>query len=72
MADSTTPRLKLTGVCPPARGCVVDELTRMRPAPVWLVLTEDLKTAEHLAEDIEFAHHAAGDARPLSTLVFPE
>ncbi len=73
MSDPAQPaRLKLTGVCPPARGCVIDGLTRRRPAPVWLVIAEDLKGAEHVAEDITFAHQAAGDARPLSVLVFPE
>jgi len=73
MPDPVPPvRLKLTGVCPPARGCVLAELARRRPAPVWLVVAEDLKTAEHIAEDITFAHHAAGDSRPLATLVFPE
>ncbi|MBK8859150.1 MAG: transcription-repair coupling factor [Opitutaceae bacterium] len=71
-ASVPTARLKLTGVCPPARGCVIDELTRQRPAPVWLVIAEDLKTAEHVAEDIAFAHHAATDPRQLATLVFPE
>jgi transcription-repair coupling factor (superfamily II helicase) len=69
---ATITRLKLTGVCPPARGCVVAELTRRRPAPVWLVVAEDLKSAEHLAEDIVFAHHAAGDPQLLTALVFPE
>lgn len=65
-------RTKLTGICPAARGCVLDEQTRAHPAPVWLVVTEDLKSAEHLAEDIAFAHHAAGDPRPMPVLVFPE
>ena len=67
-----TSRFKLTGICPPARGAVVAELARAHLAPVWLVVAEDLKTAEHLAEDIAFFHHAAGDARQLQTLVFPE
>jgi transcription-repair coupling factor (superfamily II helicase) len=67
-----TPRFKLTGICPPARGAVLAGLTHTHPAPVWLVVAEDLKTAEHLAEDVAFWHQAAGGARPLHTLVFPE
>ena len=66
------PRFKFTGVCPAARGAVLAELARAHVAPVWLVVAEDLKTAEHLAEDVAFFHHAAGGARPLQTLVFPE
>ena len=68
----TLPRFKLTGVCPPARGAVVAELARAHPAPVWLVVAEDLKAAESLAEDIAFFYVAAGGARPLQPLVFPE
>jgi len=69
-ADS--PRHKLTGICPPARSAVIAELVRRQPAPVWLVVAEDLKTAEQLAEDIAFFCAAAGGTRPLSALVFPE
>src|SRR5687767_4275726 len=65
-------RSKLTGVCPPARGAVVADLCRVHPAPVWLVIAENLKAAEHLAEDVAFFHGASGDKRPLQTLVFPE
>ena len=72
MPTSTVARTKLTGVCPPARGAVVAELCRVHPAPVWLVVAEDLKAAEHLAEDIVFFHTASGDPRPQATLVFPE
>ena len=72
MPVPTAQRHKLTGVCPPARGAVVAELLRAHTAPVWLVVAEDLKLAEHLAEDIAFFHAASGDARPLATLVFPE
>ena len=67
-----TPRYKLTGICPPARGAVLAGLTQAHPAPVWLIVAEDLKTAEHLAEDVAFWHQAAGGTRPLHTLVFPE
>ncbi len=66
------PRSKLTGVCPPARGAVLAELLRRHPAPVWLIVAEDLKTAEHLAEDTAFFHQAGGNPRPLHPLVLPE
>ena len=68
----TLPRTKFTGVCPAARGAILAELARAHPAPVWLVVAEDLKIAEQLAEDIMFFHQAAGGARPLQSLVFPE
>ncbi|HNC24092.1 MAG TPA: CarD family transcriptional regulator, partial [Opitutaceae bacterium] len=68
----TIPRHKLTGICPAARGAVLAELARRHAAPVWLVVTEDLKAAEHLAEDALFFHQAAGATRPLQALVFPE
>ncbi|MBI5769030.1 MAG: transcription-repair coupling factor [Verrucomicrobia bacterium] len=67
-----TLRHKLTGVCPPARGAVIAELLRSHLAPVWLVVADDLKTAEHLAEDAAFFHAASGATRPLTTLIFPE
>ena len=43
-------RERLTGVCPAAQGCVVSGLVRLHPAPVWLVVTGELKAAEALAE----------------------
>jgi hypothetical protein len=58
MSVSTVPRIKLTGISPPARGAVLAELARTHRAPVWLVVAEDLKTAEHLAEDFAFFHFA--------------
>ena len=70
--SSASPRHKLTGVCPPARGAVVAELARTHAAPVWLVVAEDLKAAEQLAEDIAFFSAASGSPRPLHALVFPE
>ncbi len=70
--SSVSPRHKLTGVCPPARGAVVAELARTHAAPVWLVVAEDLKAAEQLAEDIAFFSAASGNPRPLHALVFPE
>jgi len=67
-------RSKLTGVSSPARDAVVAQLCRVHPAPVWLVVAENLKHAEHLAEDIAFFHRAfdADTHRPLQSLVFPE
>ena len=65
-------RHKLTGVCPPARGVVIGELVRTHPAPVWIVIAEELKTAEQLAEDIALFHEAGGASRPIEALVMPE
>ncbi len=69
---STLARQKLTGVCPPARGAVIAGLTREHPSPVWLIVTENLKAAEHLAEDVAFFQRTAEGSRPQQTLVFPE
>jgi transcription-repair coupling factor (superfamily II helicase) len=65
-------RFKLSGVCPPARAAVLAELTRLHPAPVWIVVAADLKAAEQLAEDMAFFHEATDKARAQTTLVFPE
>jgi transcription-repair coupling factor (superfamily II helicase) len=72
MTPLTSPRTKFTGVCPPARGAVVAGLIDRQPAPVWLVIAEDLRLAEQLAEDIAFFNRAGGTARAQTTLVFPE
>ncbi len=69
---STVPRCRLTGVCPSARAAVLASLMQQLPAPVWLVIAEEFRAAEQLAEDIMFFHAAAGDARPLDVRVFPE
>ena len=70
---SSLPRTKLTGICPPARGAVIAELTRGHPSPVWLIIAEDLKHAEQLAEDVAFFHRSAGgNPASLELLVFPE
>lgn len=71
-AVASLTRRKLTGVCPPARGAIAAELSRTHPAPVWLVVTENLKAAEHIADDIAFFHAASGEKRSQQTLVFPE
>ncbi len=72
MPVATAQRHKLTGVCPPARGAVVAELCHAQAGPVWLVVAADLRTAEHVADDIAFFHGASGNPRPLQSLVFPE
>jgi transcription-repair coupling factor (superfamily II helicase) len=72
MPVTTAQRRKLTGVCPPARGAVIAGLCRAQPSPVWLVVASDLRTAEHIADDVVFFHRASGDQRPLQALVFPE
>jgi transcription-repair coupling factor (superfamily II helicase) len=71
-ATTALRRFKLTGVCPPAGGAVIEELTRVHPAPVWLVIAAETKTAEALAEDIAFFRQVAGGAQPFEALVFPE
>jgi transcription-repair coupling factor (superfamily II helicase) len=72
-ALASLPRIKLTGVCPPSRGAVISELTRGHPGPVWLIVAEELKLAEQLAEDVAFFHRSAGgNPASLETLVFPE
>jgi transcription-repair coupling factor (superfamily II helicase) len=65
-------RRKLTGVCPPARGAILAGLCRANPAPVWLVVAEDLKAAEHLAEDAAFFLGTLPVTRAHQVLVFPE
>jgi transcription-repair coupling factor (superfamily II helicase) len=42
-------RCRLIGVCPPARAAVLASLVRQQPAPVWLVIAEELRVAEQLA-----------------------
>lgn len=66
-------RIKLTGVCPPARGAVLAELARGHPSPVWLVVADELKLAEQLAEDAAFFHRSSGgNPAGIETLIFPE
>jgi len=65
-------RSRLTGVCPPARGAFIAELTRTTPAAVWLVVADEAPAAETLAEDIGFFSLAAGiEPRP-EILLLPE
>ena len=71
MSVATARRHKLTGVCPPARGAVIAELCRAHPAPVWLVVAADLRTAEHIADDVGFFYRST-ETPPVQSLVFPE
>ncbi|HEY0947258.1 MAG TPA: CarD family transcriptional regulator, partial [Opitutaceae bacterium] len=69
---TTLSRTKLTGICPPARGAVLGELVRRQQAPVWLVVTAELKAAEQLAEDVAFFTEVANLRPGPEILVFPE
>ena len=69
---SSPTRTRLTGICAAARGAAVAELARARPAPAWLVVTDDANEAERIAEDLAF-FLSAGQGSPVpETLVFPE
>ncbi len=60
------------GVCPPARGAVVGGLVGRQPASLWLVVADNAREAERLAEDVAlFLPTTAGAAAP-EILVFPE
>ncbi|MBP7140377.1 MAG: transcription-repair coupling factor [Opitutaceae bacterium] len=65
-------REKHVGICPSARGAVVDQLTRNRPSAVWLVAVSDVRAAEQLVEDMDLFHAGSGDARVLEVVLFPE
>ncbi len=70
-------RAKHVGVCPPARGAVIDALIRAHPAAVWIIVAEDARLAEQLAEDIGFFQQnlpsrPAAVAPAAEMLVFPE
>jgi len=65
-------RHKIVGVCPAARGAVIAELMGAEPSPVWVVVAQDLKAAEQLAEDTTFFVNARGRGAGLRALVFPE
>ena len=73
MTESSSPnRQSLTGVAVPARGAVAAGLVCAHPAPVWLFIAEDLKAAEHLADDMAFFLRSSGAAPRHETLLFPE
>jgi len=65
-------RHKIVGVSPSARGAVLAEMIASRPAPVWVVVTADLRSAEQLAEDVSFFLRTQSAEAPPETLVFPE
>ncbi len=76
-AASVSMRVKLTGVCPPARGAVLAELIRAGPSAVWVVVVDDARDAEGLAEDASFFHAVgtgagAGPSQQAEFLLFPE
>ncbi len=72
MPATRLPRFKLTGVCPAARAAVLATLLRDHPAPVWLVIAEEARTVEQIAEDLLFFHGLAADPVPLDVRIFPE
>jgi transcription-repair coupling factor (superfamily II helicase) len=63
-------RHKIVGVCPAARAAVLAEAMQSQPHCVWLVVAQDLRCAEQLAEDTSFFLRAYGQAA--DALVFPE
>ncbi len=65
-------RHKILGVCRAARGAVLAEAMRANPSPVWVVIAQDLRAAEQLAEDTGFFWRAGGPGPALEALVFPE
>jgi transcription-repair coupling factor (superfamily II helicase) len=65
------PRCRLTGVCTAAAPFVAEELLRRRPAPVWLLLAADTRTAERLSDDLALAHSISGDTRRLEIALLP-
>ncbi|MFZ5494920.1 MAG: transcription-repair coupling factor [Verrucomicrobiota bacterium] len=67
----SSPRIKLTGICPAAHPFALAELHRTHPAPVWLVIHEEPAHSDTLAEDIALFLRAAVTAGP-DILVFPE
>lgn len=72
MHTANQARHSLSGICPAASGCALAELIQRHAAPVWIIVTADLKMAEHLAEDLQFFLHASGDSVTRHVLVFPE
>jgi len=70
--STTSPRTKLTGVCPAARAYALAELGHRRPAPVWLVIHEEAQQADALAEDLALFHHARNPKAALEIMLFPE
>jgi len=65
-------RHKVLGVCAAARAAVLSEVMRAHPSPVWIVVSQDLKAAEQLAEDAVIFLGATGPGPGIQALVFPE
>jgi len=65
------PRCRLTGVCPAAAPFVAEELLRRRPAPIWLLVAANTRTAERLAEDLALAHSLSADTRRHENALLP-
>ncbi len=65
-------RLKLTGICPAAQAYALAELVHRHPAPVWLVVHEEARQSDSLAEDIALFHRARNPQTTLEILPFPE
>ena len=65
------PRRRITGVCPAAAPFVAEELLRRRPAPVWIVLASDTRSAERFAEDFALARSLSGDTGRLEVAFLP-
>ncbi len=64
-------RSRLVGVCPAAVPFVTEALLRRRPAPVWLVIVENARAGEQLAEALALAHSLSGDSRRLELAQLP-
>ncbi|HEY0863816.1 MAG TPA: transcription-repair coupling factor [Lacunisphaera sp.] len=65
-------RTKLTGICPAAQSHALAELLGRHPAPVWLVVHEEARQTDALAEDIALFHAANPGKSKLEILAFPE
>lgn len=72
MNTATPTRHSHSGICPAASGCTLTELIQRHAAPVWVVVTADLKTTEHLAEDLQLFHRASENPATHQVLAFPE
>ena len=68
---ASPPRSRLVGVCPAATPFVAEALLRRRPAPVWLVMVENARAGEQLAEELALANSLSGDTRRLVVAPLP-
>jgi transcription-repair coupling factor (superfamily II helicase) len=65
-------RAKHVGVCPPARGAIINKLVCAHPSPVWLIVAVESKLAEQLAEDLAFFENAASSSPTPRIYTLPE